>query len=509
MGSVQELRRRSPRELMDEYIVTDEHGRTLSMDDLPSVRLLRGEPAEPLLLHSVSRATGEVRWRLLKAAPLRDSTGEVIAAVTVIENVTAVKMAELRARVLAESGRLLVSSLDYEQTLRNVAQLAVPALADWCIVDLVDRDLKREHVAVAHRDPAKAGLATRLRELEPDELDPGGLLSRVVRTGVPELYEEITEEEMKQGAGSQEELSVLRELAPRSAVVVPMRVPQRTIGVMTLVTSGSQRRLTVDDLDLVEQLGLRAAIAVENARLHTTLSDVAATLQQSLRPDDPPDIPGWDVAALYRPAGARDRIDVGGDFYEVFQSDAGWFALIGDVTGKGVNAAAITALVRNGARFASRLEPQPGVILARLDEFLRQRREESLCTALCVQLGDGQVVLSSAGHPPAMIVSPAAREVREAPVSGPLLGAFADTQWPEVTLALARAELMLLYTDGVTETTGRGERFGTDRLRAFLAEHATDSPRQLLDGLDRSLEEFGAGSPRDDVAALALRRRDA
>ena len=101
--------------------------------------MLRGEPTEPLLLHAVDRATGEVRWRLLKATALRDATTvELLAAVTVIENVTAVKMAELRTRLLAESGRVLVSSLDYQQTLHNVAELAVPALADWCIVDLVD-----------------------------------------------------------------------------------------------------------------------------------------------------------------------------------------------------------------------------------------------------------------------------------------------------------------------------------------------------------------------------------
>src|SRR5205823_10646295 len=121
---------------------------------LPSVRLLRGEPAPPLLLHSVSRATGDVAWRLLKAAALRDASGEMVAAVTVIEDMTAVKQAEQRTRVLAESGRLLVSALDYEQTLHNVAEVAVPAQADWRVVDLVADALPRQPVAPAVRDPA-------------------------------------------------------------------------------------------------------------------------------------------------------------------------------------------------------------------------------------------------------------------------------------------------------------------------------------------------------------------
>jgi serine phosphatase RsbU (regulator of sigma subunit) len=504
LESIEELQRRSPRALMDEYIVTDENGRTLRMEDLPSVRLLRGEPAEPLLLHSVSRAGGHVGWRLLKAALLRDGDGDVVAAVTVIENITGVKTAEMRMRVLAESGRLLVSSLDYQQTLSNVANVAVPALADWCTVDLVDQHMRRENVAIAHRNPDKAELAARLRELQPEELDPGQALTRVLRTGVSELYDDVSDERLVRGARSAEELALLRELEMRSVAIVPMRVPRRILGVMTLVTSESRRKLTVEDLSLAEELARRAAVAVENARLHTTLSGIAETLQQGLRPEQPPEVPGWEIAALYRPSGAADRVDVGGDFYEVFETDEGWFALIGDVTGKGVNAATMTALMRYGARFTSRREPRPISILRRLNEFLTDRPGDSLCTVLCARLGDGDITLSSAGHPAAMIAAPDGT-IDEAPSSGPLLGAFSDPEWPEQTVPIVPGALILLYTDGVTESAGERGRFGAARLRALLAEYAGRSPAEVLDALDRALGEFGHGSPRDDVAALALR----
>ena len=275
---------------------------------------------------------------------------------------------------------------------------------------------------------------------------------------------------------------------------------------MTLVTADSRRRLTPEDLELAEQLARRAAVAVENARLHSTLAEVAATLQQSLLPDELPDVPGWEIASLYRPAGARQRIDVGGDFYEIFDTDNGWFALIGDVTGKGVNAAALTALIRHGARFASRLEPQPAAILARLNEFLRQRPGDSLCTVLCAQLGRGDIVLSSAGHPRGMIVA-ANGQVDEAPVPGPLLGAFPDGEWPEQTVAVDKNVLILLYTDGVTDTAGASERFGVARLSALLSEHAGASPQELLAQLDVAIETFSGGVLKDDVAALALRPR--
>jgi PAS domain S-box-containing protein len=119
--SLEDLRSRSSRSIMDDYIVEDEHGQPLTLEDVPSVKLTRDEPAAPLLMRAISRSTGEVRWNLLKATPLHDRRGDFLGAITVIEDVTPVKTAEVRTRVLAESGLVLASSLDYQQTLRNVA----------------------------------------------------------------------------------------------------------------------------------------------------------------------------------------------------------------------------------------------------------------------------------------------------------------------------------------------------------------------------------------------------
>jgi len=505
-ASMDELRARSSRSIMDEYIVEDERGRPLTMQDVPSIRLMQGQSAEPVLMRTVNRTTGAIRWNLLKATPLHDENGQLLGAMTVIEDVSAVKAAETRTRLLAESGRILASSLDYQETLRNVVQVAVPELADWCAVDLIDSNYRREYTVVAHRDPAKQELARRLREHEPQELDLSQALGRVLRSGVSELYPEIADEQLAQGARSDEHLRMLRELGLRSAAIVPMRVPTRAIGVMTLVTAESQRRLDQDDLELAEQLGRRAAVAVENSRLHTTLAGIAETLQESLLPDELPELPGWDAASLYKPAESGQRVDVGGDFYELFENDGGWFALVGDVTGKGVTAASQTSLLRHGARFASRAEPRPAAILSRLDEALRNHVGGALCTALCMRIHQDRVVISSAGHPPAMLVR-ADGTVQEAPHPGPLLGAFDDARWPEQTVSVAPHELLLLYTDGVTETRGRRERFGTERLRALLSEHASKPPAEVLARLEAALDEFRSGPGRDDVAVLALRPR--
>ncbi|MDQ6836334.1 MAG: SpoIIE family protein phosphatase [Actinomycetota bacterium] len=501
--SLAELQEQSLPALMDEYVVHDEHGRRLSIEDIPSVRLLHGETPEPLLIHSVHRATGEARWELLKAAVLRDTRGQPSIAVTVIEDLTAVKTAEVHMRLLSESGRIFASSLDPEQTLRNVAEVAVPDLADWCIVDLLDPQGRPHHVASAHRDPERRTLVEALRQADRDELDGDSIVGQVISTGDARLLADGTDERL--GAlGHSAHGRQGPELAIRSAIVAPMRIRARTIGVMTFGTSESRRELRDEDLDVAVQLAGRAAVALENSRLQATLTGISDTLQQSLLPRALPKIPGWEIAALYRPAGRDQRIEVGGDFYEVIPTDSAALALIGDVTGHGVTAAALTASMRAGARFASRLEPHPAAILERLDEELRQRTGTTLCTALCARLAEGEMVLSSAGHPPALLADQAG-QVSEVNSSGPLLGAFADARWREESVSVSPGELVLLYTDGVTETMGIAERFGALRLKRLLSELAGAPPQRLLDALDAALSDFRDGEPADDVAALALR----
>jgi PAS domain S-box-containing protein len=490
--------------VLDRYIVRDEHGRPLDPDVLPSQRLLdSGARSEPLLLQAMDRETGAVSWRRLSSSPLHDPDGNVIAVVTMIEDVTAVKAAEVHTRILAESGRQLSASLDYEQTLQNVARAALPGLADWSLVELVE-DSVRRHVAVAHVEPGMRRVAARLRELEPPAPTAESALRRVLATGESELYRDVTDAHLQRVAVSPEQLELYRRLEIRSAIVVPMRVAARIIGAMSFFTSISGRRFTDDDLGVAEQLARRAAVAVENARLYTMLADVAETLQNSLLPSAVPPVAGWEIGALYQPAPGETRIDLGGDFYEVFETAGNAFATIGDVTGHGVRAATVTSLLRHGARFASHLEPDPVAIIRRLDEELRRRGESTMATALCAALHDRSVLLCSAGHPPALIVD-SSGETTEAPSSGPLLGAFPDSTWHQQRVPVADGTTVLLYTDGVTETVCDGERFGLQRLRAFVADHAAAPPQAMLDALAAELERFRGGEATDDVAALALR----
>jgi PAS domain S-box-containing protein len=490
--------------ILERFIVHDEHGRPVTRETIPSVRLMEaGATPEPQLVQTTDRRTGERRWERLNATPLRGSDGTVIAAVTVIEDVTAVKTAEVHTRVLAESGRVLAASLDYQQTLRNVAKAALPGLADFCLVELVEGGV-REAVVVAHIDAELEPLARRLRALETAQPNPESAITRVLASGESEYYPEVTDAHLQRVAVSAEQLQVLRDLEIRSSIVVPMRVGGRITGAMSFFTSVSRRRLDPADVEIAEQLARRAAVATENSRLHTTLADVARTLQRSLLPPPVPPVDGWEIATLYRPAVDEPRIEVGGDFYEIFDTSGNAFALIGDVTGHGVAAATLTSLLRHGARFASHLEPDPVSIIRRLDDELRRLGDGSMATALCAALHDHSLILCSAGHPPALVASPTAG-VREATGSGPLLGAFADSVWNQERMTIQDDELVLLYTDGITETFGDGDRFGIGRLRDLLSEHVGSAPHAVLQALDAELNRFRGGPAGDDIAAVALR----
>lgn len=499
-----EMLRQGTHGIFGEYVVSDERGRPLTPSDIPSVRLLAGEPAEPMVMRTVRRSTGRVAWVLLKARLLRDQRGEPIAAVTIIEDVTAAKTAQLREGFLARATETLMSSIDYQETLRNVAWLAVPEIADWCAVDLIDDRGMRQQVVVAHPDAQKLLLAERLRRYDGDPPSPDRGVGRVIRTGISELHEHIPDEMLVQGAVDDEHLGLLRQVGFRSALVVPLRARGRTLGVMTLVTAESFRRFDSTDQDFVEQLASRAAMAVDNARLATARREIAETLQRSLLPEAVPTVAGWEIATMYRPASAFDEVEVGGDFYDFFETPSGWLVLLGDVTGRGVEAASMTSLVRHGARFLAKREHSPSRILAELDEELRGQPGLSLCSALCVRLQRGRVVMSSAGHPPPLLVRDDGR-VREIGGSGPLLGGWEGSAWEDHSFAVGEDETLLMYTDGVTDTRGENERFGAARLRGLLCEQAGVSPAELLFGLERQLDDFQAQGHADDTGAVALR----
>jgi PAS domain S-box-containing protein len=489
---------------MDRYEVFDEHGNRLGLEQMPSASAARGERPEPMLVRNVDRETGIERWLMDKASPVFGSGGRVSFVVTVIEDVTEVKRAELAQRLLAEAGRELSSSLDYEQTLQGVARLAVPGFADWCGVRIRGAGEALDQVAVAHVEPGKVALAREFGERYPSRLsDPGGA-ARVIRTGEPQLVQ-VTEELLAASGVDDERLAFVRELQMRSVLMVPLAVAgQPPIGALTLVRAESGRVFTEQDLIVALELGRRAGTAVENARLYTERSRIATTLQESLLPPELPELPGFRFASLYRAAGAQN--DVGGDFYDVFSVPSGWIAVVGDVAGRGAEAAALTSLARYTLRTASRLLDDPLAAVAQLNLALLERPGLSLvsvCYALIRETDErtwAEVIL--AGHPPAYHVHEG--EPQPAGCFAPFLGLTEDGGWEVAPVELAPGDQLVLYTDGVTDTVGQNERFGEERLAETL--RGCTSAQEAVGQIHEALRRFARGAQADDTAILAVER---
>jgi sigma-B regulation protein RsbU (phosphoserine phosphatase) len=183
-----------------------------------------------------------------------------------------------------------------------------------------------------------------------------------------------------------------------------------------------------------------------------------------------------------------------------------WIVIVGDVTGKGVDAAALTALARHTVRTASEFRSSPAELLALLDAKLKKRPTLSVCTAVCIRLDGDAVTLAVGGHPLPLRVD--SDGVQELGAHGPLLGAFADSRWQDFAIRLSPGDTLVAYTDGITDAHGEDEgRFGLWRLRETLAQLGDAPATVVIDGLRRRLEEFRTGSHNDDTAAIALRWR--
>lgn len=502
LASLDELRDSAPGEISKRFMIQTEDGTPVDAREFPGSRALRGEEPEPMLVRNVVKATGEERWLLNKATVLKDQHDGIEMVINLIENVTDTKQADRRARFLAQAGETLASSLDYKETLYNVAWLAVPEIADWCAVDLIDADGDRESVTVAHVDPSKLALAAELREYDRSELDPTRGLGAVVHTGQTQVYTEIPDALLVNTALDDEHLRLLRDVGLRSAVIAPLRTGHGTIGCLTLVNAESGRSFTPADIELAEEIGRRAASAVENARLFSERTRIARTLQESLLPAPLPQIPGWQLGSLYRPSGAS--TEIGGDFYDVVPTVHGSLLVVGDVTGKGAAAATLTSLVRHSIRVIARYESDPASIIQGLDEILREQRGLQTCTVACVRLGEAGITGVAAGHPLPLIVGP--EGVTAVGTPGSLLGAFADGEWPQWEVSLPQDRSLVLYTDGVTDARASdGERFGEARLLELLTAGSSADPPDLVQHIDAGLSAFGSAIQADDIGVLVAK----
>jgi hypothetical protein len=412
-----------------------------------------------------------------------------------------------RYRILSRTAAVSDAGRSLDETIESICDILVPGLADFCMIDLIDADgqVTRAGLRVAPGGPpgAEEGLAAREPSVPQRMID--GDRGASLR---PRFFERMTDRDLEGLANGPEDLEFLRSLGARSAITVALNARGRITGALTLAVAWSGRRYRGEDAHFAWILSGRVALALDNCGLFADLetavrarTEIAETLQHGLLPPPLPNIPGWSVAAMYRPAGLEN--EVGGDFYDVFRVADGWMLVIGDVTGRGAHAASLTAVARYTLRTAATLTGDPVLALETLNLALLGHGESSLCTVVALSLSRDPTIpvrLAVAGHPPPLLID--GERVQEVSEADPVLGAFADTTWKVSQCALVPGQQLVVVTDGVLEAQGSDERFGEERLRAEL-RGATD-PSQVLQRVEASLQSFTGGVLDDDIAMLVL-----
>jgi PAS domain S-box-containing protein len=424
-----------------------------------------------------------------------------------VRDITERKRHQQAREFLMRASAALDESLDLDAMLQTIARLTIPYLADACMVDLLERDGSIRRAASAAGDPSFEPV---LEDLRRHRIDPHGAhpVAKAIRTGQIELVPDISDSFFWAIAGSEEHYNALSRLPAQAALVAPLKFRGNMLGAILLGSFSSERTYGPHEMIVIEELSSRAASAIENARLFEERSQLANTLQQSLLPPRLPELPGAEVAARFQPAATNG--DVGGDFYDVFEGrESGWVITIGDVSGRGVEAAATTALARHTIRAAAIQATTPAQILSVLNEALRSQPQElRLCTAAVglLQIEDSRARLSlaSGGHPLPLHLRPDGR-VEPIGRSGTLLGAVPNPELGQQELELSAGDILVFYTDGVSELRIGGGQFGVEELTAVVAGCIDLDATATVECINQAVTDAREREPHDDAAILVLR----
>ena len=471
------------------------------------------------LEYRVNRADAEVWIRIVGRTYA--SGGDVTSAAGVAMDITerrradderALFLASERARrdrftLLAEASAAFAESLDDDDVIAAVGKLAVPRLADWFAIDLVDPTGIRT-VATVHSDPGRRELVGYLGRRFSSGAGVVPDVPAVLQDGRARLLPRVDVADWPEVAADPEHRAVLLGVGLHSLMVVPLTARGRTFGAMTFAIGDSHLSYSDDDLDLAGDLARRAALSIDNARLFADRTHVARVLQRSLLPPELPEVPGVSLAARYRPAVAGS--DIGGDFYDVFQTGPDrWSVVLGDVSGKGTDAAVLTGLARHTLRAAAIRADSPVEVLSALNHaVLAPEYGERFLTLAYVQMSrtdhGAELVVSSAGHPSPMILRNDGSIDSVGSVGG-ILGLFDDVHIALETVHLFEGDLLVLYTDGVLEARDRhGEFYGEDRLADLMDTCSGHSADEVADRIENAVMSFQDGTPRDDIAILVV-----
>jgi GAF domain-containing protein len=435
-------------------------------------------------------------------------TAEIHLREAVVRATTAAadaRRAERRLALVNSVTTALSETLDLGTALDRLSRLLVPALADLCAVELFGflRGISPGLLVVHSADPEAARLLDLAQQIRPRAQAPNSLAYQAVTERRARMVTEVDDAHLRRISVDDTQLDLYRRLQLVSMVSVPLAGRGEPLGVLTFAnTTRSGRRYGADDLELISDIGSRASVAIDNARLYTTEHMRATSLQRSLLPEVP-DIEALDVCAVYLPG--RKDADVGGDWYDVFELPDGGISLtIGDVMGHDITAAAAMGQLRSVVRVCAWQGAGPARVLSELDQLVDHFHQADLATVVHGTLtlepdGSGRLVVANAGHPPPLLVgADGARYLEGMP--SPLIGAVDNPQRDEQTTALTPGWTLILYTDGLVESVDLPLGEGLARLSQLAATTAGLGASEVCSVIGSTI-----GESDDDIALLVVR----
>ncbi|MEU0202307.1 MULTISPECIES: SpoIIE family protein phosphatase [unclassified Streptomyces] len=480
------------------------------------------ETGRPLLdQQTIGRTAADAQDRAYSESyhRIEDSDGRVLGLAMAVLDVTErqqasteVAQARQHLSVIADAGVRIGTTLDLRQTARELAEVVVPQLADLAAVDVLESVVAHGTIA-----PVSGGAPAEFRALAvaagyPTDAihaaDPVGelatygssrVITQCVRRARPVLVERVEPKMLRRLARDARAAQALHEAGAHSYLALPLMARGKVLGTLSLYRTVNERPFDDQDQLLASELAARAAICIDNARLYGRERGTALTLQRSLLPSTPAQREGLDIAARYRPA----LSEVGGDWYDVLPLGPGRTGLVvGDVMGKGVQAAAIMGQLSTATRALARLDLPPAELLRHLDDIAGSLGDAiATCVYAVCDLERGTCALSSAGHlPPVLAGADGGARLVEVPGGVPL--GVGGVAFGTVEVEFAPGSLLALYTDGLVENRGEPIDTGLGTLTRLLTT-AGPSLQRTSDSL------LGALSPEpdDDVALLLVRSR--
>jgi sigma-B regulation protein RsbU (phosphoserine phosphatase) len=458
---------------------------------------------------SARRKDGSILTAHVIDSPLHDENGRLVGVASMSLDLTARRRAETRLRVQYELARALGEARSLEEAIPRLLRPVCDALG-WDMGAVWGLDMQRPvlRCVATWRSPDSNTKAFEELTAQAVFRRGMGLPGRVWASGRPAWIPDVVHDPNYTRA------TVAADVGIHGGFAVPIRRGPDVLGVIEFYATEVIREPDAELLEMMDAVGVQVGQFIDRTEAERALRSsreglarLAHTLQQSLLPPHLPSIPGVEIAAHYEAAG--EGFDVGGDFYDVFETARNdWAIVIGDVCGKGPEAAALTALVRYTTRAAAIQTRRPRLVLDLVNEAVLRHDPEQFCTVTYVRLrpeGDGaRLTVSCAGHPPPLVLR-ADGNVESVAAPGRVLGPFAELGAVDRSVTLEPGDALFVYTDGVTDARGADGFFGDERLRETLRSCVDSSADDTVKALERALRDFHGGQPRDDIAFVVLR----